>query len=118
MYSASLELQLQERKMDFLGCFLVSLSLALSSLRYAPYLLVSLGGILGDILGGILGGSLRSATATVGVEYYSCSAVVETLSCALPLEEVHSCLVLLLQLDGVFWFHLVVLLQLGIICWF
>jgi hypothetical protein len=44
------------------------------------YLLVSLGGILGDILGGILGDSLRSATATVVVEYCSCSVVMETLS--------------------------------------
>ena len=31
-----------------------SLSLALSSIRYVPYLLESLGGILGDILGDIL----------------------------------------------------------------
>jgi len=53
----------------------------------------------------------RSATATAVVEYCSCFVVVETLFCALPLEKVHSpCLVLLLQLDSVFWFHLVLLL--------
>jgi hypothetical protein len=48
----------------------------LYSLRYASYLLVSLGGILGDILGGILiffVVFLVSATATVAVEYCSCS---------------------------------------------
>jgi hypothetical protein len=45
----------------------------------------------------------RSAIAIVAIEYCSCSVVVETLSCALPLEKVCSpCLVLLLQLDGVF----------------
>jgi hypothetical protein len=32
----------------------LSLSLVLSNLRYVPYLLVYLCGILGDILGGIL----------------------------------------------------------------
>jgi hypothetical protein len=85
-----------------MGWFLVSLSLALSSLRYAPYLLVFLGGILiflvtataivaveycsswysailGDILDDILGGILIflvTDTATTAVEYRSCSMVL------------------------------------------
>jgi hypothetical protein len=57
----------------------LSLSLALSSLRYAPYLLVSLGGILGDILGAILiflVVFLVSATTTAAVEYCLCSVVL------------------------------------------
>ena len=56
-----------------------SLSLALASLRYAPYLLVSLGGILDDIIGGILIFLvifLVTATATIAVEYCPCSVAL------------------------------------------
>jgi hypothetical protein len=60
---------------------ILGLSLTISSLRYAPYLLVSLGGILGDILGGImifLVVLLVTATAIAAVEHCSCSVVFET----------------------------------------
>jgi hypothetical protein len=48
----------------------------LSSLIYAPYLLVSLGGILGEIIGGIMIFFvvflvIATATATAAVEYFS-----------------------------------------------
>jgi hypothetical protein len=58
---------------------ILGLSLALSSLRYAPYLLVSLGGILDDILGSILIFLVVfsvSVTTTVAVEYCSCFVVL------------------------------------------
>jgi hypothetical protein len=53
----------------------LSLSLAISSLVYAPYLLVSLGGIVDNILGVIMI-LLVAATTIVAVEYCSCSMVL------------------------------------------
>jgi hypothetical protein len=67
-----------------------SLYLAISSLRYAPYLLVSLGGILGDILDGILiflVVFLISATTIVAVEYCPCFVLWDILSGAIYLEK-------------------------------
>jgi hypothetical protein len=57
---------------------ILGLSLMLSSLRYVPYFLVSIGGILGDFLGGILifwVVFLVTATTTIAIEYCSCSVV-------------------------------------------
>jgi hypothetical protein len=69
----------------------LSLSLALSSLRYVPYPLVSLGDILGDVLeyiGGILGDVLEK----VQLQLLQLSSVLvlwfwDFLSCALSLEK-------------------------------
>ena len=105
---------------------------AWSSLGLGLSLGDSLGDILSDSLCEILGDTLGDILAKYGAsmrEKCSCNCCSyvwylfygygDSLSCALPLEKVCSpCLVLLLQLDGVFWFHLVLLLQLGFICWF